>query len=127
MASRVLQIEVVTDACLKFLLQPDQLTAQQLAQLYLQTCYLTTAEAQQQALHLLVSMPWTQPVYTALCDVFRELLPNQAELCKELLLNGASGHMCGIQVGQGFVPCSHPVAYRVCMPHSDRWILHKQC
>ena len=99
----LLQIEVVTGACIKFLLQPNRLTPHQLAELYLQTCHLTSAEAQQQALQqalqLLVSMPWTQPVYSALCDVFKQLLQSQPELCKELLLNGASGHMCGIQVG----------------------------
>lgn len=93
-----LQIEVVTEACLEFLLQPSQLTPQQLAELYLQTCHLASAKARKQALQLLVSMPWTEPVYSALCDVFQELVHSQPEMCKELLLGEASGHMCGIQV-----------------------------
>lgn len=111
MVSLFLQIEVVTEACIRFLLQPDQLTSQQLAELYLQTCHLTSAESQQQALQLLVSMPWTQPVYDVLRDVFKSLLWTEPELCKKLLLNGASGHMCGIQVGarsdQYSEDCSH--------------------
>lgn len=110
MVSLFLQIEVVTEACIRFLLQPDQLTPQQLAELYLQTCHLTSAESQQQALQLLVSMAWTQVVYDALLDVFKPLLWTQPELVKTLLLNGASGHMCGIQVGarslQGSMECS---------------------
>lgn len=106
MVSLLLQIEVVTEACIRFLLQPDQLTSQQLAELYLQTSHLTSADSQQQALQLLVSMPWTQPVCNALRDVFKALLWTQPELCKTLLLNGASGHMCGIQVGARSVQCS---------------------
>ena len=94
-----LQVEVVTEACLQFLLQPGQLMPQQLAELYLQTCHLTSARARKQALHLLITMPWTEPVYSALCQVFKQLLHTQPEICKELLLSEASGHMCGMQVG----------------------------
>lgn len=91
-------MEVVTEACIKFLLQPNQLPPQQLAELFLQTCHLTSSEAQKQALQLLVSMPWTQPVYDALCAVFKQMLQTQPQLCKELLMSEASGHMCGMQV-----------------------------
>ncbi|KAL3163264.1 hypothetical protein ABBQ32_009661 [Trebouxia sp. C0010 RCD-2024] len=92
-----MQIEVVTEACLDFLLQPSQLAPQQLAELYLQMCHLTSAKARKQALQLLVTMPWTEPVYSALCDVFKQLVQSQPEMCKELLLGEASGHMCSIQ------------------------------
>lgn len=37
-------------------------------------------------------------MYSALCDVFKEVLQTQPEMCKELLLNEASGHLCGMQV-----------------------------
>ncbi|DBA94984.1 TPA: hypothetical protein ACH3X1_002509 [Trebouxia sp. C0004] len=91
-----MQIEAVTDACIQFLLQPDQLSAQQLVELY-QTCYLTTPETQKQALQLLVNMPWTDTVYAALCEVFADLV-QQPQLCKELLLSEGCGNMCGMQV-----------------------------
>ncbi len=93
----LLQIETVADACIQFLLQPDQLSAQQLLELY-QTCHLTTAETQKQALGLLVAMPWTDAVYAALTEVFKALLQEQPELCKELLLSESCGYMCGMQV-----------------------------
>lgn len=93
----LLQIEAVTDACIQFLLQPDQLSAQQLVELY-QTCYLTMPETQKQALQLLVNMPWTDTVYAALCEVFTDLV-QQPQLCKELLLSEGCGNMCGMQVG----------------------------
>ena len=83
-------------------LQPDQLSAQQLVELY-QTCYLTTPETQKQALQLLVNMPWTDEVYDALCEVFTDLI-QQPELCKELLLSEGCGNMCGMQVWH-VMPC----------------------
>ena len=97
----LLQIEAVADACIQFFLQPDQLSAQQLVELY-QTCYLTTPETQKQALQLLVNMPWTDEVYDALCEVFTELI-QQPKLCKELLLSEGCGNMCGMQVRAGHV------------------------
>ncbi|KAL0049925.1 hypothetical protein WJX82_000858 [Trebouxia sp. C0006] len=98
-----MQIEAVADACIQFFLQPDQLSAQQLVELY-QTCYLTTPETQKQALQLLVNMPWTDEVYDALCEVFTELI-QQPELCKELLLSEGCGNMCGMQVCDMLTAC----------------------
>ncbi|DBA85351.1 TPA: hypothetical protein ACH3X2_006032 [Trebouxia sp. C0005] len=98
-----MQVEAVTDACIPFLLQPDQLSAQQLVELY-QTCYLTKPETQKQALQLLVNMPWTDEVYAALCKVFVDLV-QQPELCKELLLSEGCGNMCGMQVCDLLTAC----------------------
>lgn len=98
-----MQIEAVTEACIQFLLQPDQLSAQQLVALY-ETCYLTTLETQKQALQLLVNMPWTDTVYAALCEVFTALV-QQPELCRELLLSEGCGNMCGMQVCDLLTAC----------------------
>lgn len=93
----LLQIEAVTDACIQYLLQPNRLSPQQLVELH-KTCHLTSAEAQTQALLLLVKMPWMDAVYAALCEVFKELV-QRPQLCKQLLLTEACGNLCGIQVG----------------------------